>query len=78
MDPEAVLRQFLGERFGSYREDLGRAELLEDIVDSLGLFDLVNFVEKRFSLSIPNEEFSPQRFVTIEQILETIEEYGTV
>lgn len=77
MDAEAVLRQFLGERFGSYREGLGTAEPLEEIVDSLGLFDLVSFVEERFGLEIPNEEFSPQRFATIDKILETIEEFRT-
>ena len=70
---EKRLRHFLKERFRNYREEIGPSDSLEDVVDSLGLFDLVSFVEKEFEISIPNEEFSPQLFSTIEGILGVIE-----
>jgi acyl carrier protein len=75
MSQEEKIRQFLRERFGNYREEIGPKDPLDDVVDSLGLFELVEFVEKEFSVSIPNEEFSPQRFSSIEKILQVIEEF---
>jgi acyl carrier protein len=74
MDNEAVLRQFLKERFGGYHDGIGPHESLEGIVDSLGLFELVDFLEERFQVAIPNEEFSPKRFESIESILQLMDE----
>jgi len=48
------------ERFGGYHDGIGPHESLEGIVDSLGLFELVDFLEERFQVAIPNEEFSPK------------------
>jgi acyl carrier protein len=72
---EVRVRRFLKERFGAYRDEIGREDSLEDVVDSLGLFELVSYLEREFSLSIPNTEFSPQLFATIEDILQVIQEY---
>lgn len=74
-DVEKRLRQFLKERFGGYRDNIGAADPLDGVVDSLGLFELVAFIEEDFSVSIPNEEFSPQLFSSIEKILQVIEEF---
>ena len=72
---EELIRQFLKERFANYREDLGITDPLDGIVDSLGFYELVSFVEKEFSISIPNEDFSPQFFSSIENIIKTIEKF---
>jgi acyl carrier protein len=76
MDKETRLRQFLKERFKNYRDDIGSSDPLDEVVDSMGLFELVDFIEAEFVVSIPNEEFSPQRFDTIENILQVIEEFS--
>jgi len=76
-DQEQQVRQFLNERFAGYDESLASTESLEGIVDSLGLFELVAFLEAEFSLAIPNSEFTPQLFENIDGILEVINEYRT-
>lgn len=74
-EQEQQVRQFLNERFAGYDESVASSESLEGIVDSLGLFELVAFLEEKFSLAIPNSEFSPQLFENIEAIMEVIDEY---
>jgi len=76
-EKEKRVRQFLKERFGNYQDEIGITDSLEGIVDSMGLFELVSFLENEFSISFPNEEFSPQRFSTIEGILQVIDEFHT-
>jgi acyl carrier protein len=74
MDGEKILRTFLKERFGNYRDTLAAEDPLDGVVDSLGLFELVEFIEREFQISVPTEEFSPRRFSSISVILNTIEE----
>jgi len=76
MDVESTVRAFLAQRFGGFQNGIDSRESLEGVVDSLGLFDLVEFIEGTFGVAIPNQEFSPQRFSTIAKILETIEEFA--
>jgi len=73
MDNEQIIRQFMKERFVKYRDDLGHDDSLEDVVDSLGLFELLNFIEQKFAIVIPDDEFSPDVFSCIGNILKTIE-----
>ena len=72
---EHKVRAYLKQRFAGYDDSLESHESLEGVVDSLGLFELLSFLEDEFSLSIPNSEFSPQLFESIDSILEVIEEY---
>lgn len=75
MDRESTLRRYLKERFKNYHDGIAAGDILEDVVDSMGLFELVDFIEQEFGISIPNEEFSPQRFESIESILQLIAEF---
>ena len=68
-EKELRVRSYLKERFANYEDSIGSEDSLEGIVDSLGLFDLVAFLEEEFAISIPNEDFSPDLFSTIEKIL---------
>lgn len=43
------------------------------VIDSLGLFELVAFVEQRFGVQVGDEEFVPQNFGTIDSILNFID-----
>jgi acyl carrier protein len=42
--------------------------LFEGIIDSIGLIDLVGFLESRFGIQIGDEDFSNENFRTIEAI----------
>jgi acyl carrier protein len=42
--------------------------LFEGIIDSIGLIDLVGFLETRFGIQIGDEDFSNENFRTIEAI----------
>ena len=68
-EKELKVRSYLKERFANYEDSIGSEDSLEGIVDSLGLFDLVAFLEEEFAVSIPNEDFSPDLFSTIQKIL---------
>lgn len=72
---EQEIRRFLASRFAGYKESLGLNDPLDRVVDSLGLFDFVEWVESRFGAKIPNEDFSPRRFASIAATIETIERY---
>jgi acyl carrier protein len=72
---ESKVRSFLKSRFPAFDESCSKDASLESVVDSLGVFDVVEWVEGSFSVKIPNEEFSPRRFSSVGEICRTIEEF---
>ena len=74
MPEERRIRQYLKDRFRHYDDSLARADDLTTIVDSLGMFELVEFVEAEFGVSVPAHEFSPARFSSIDSILRLVDE----
>ncbi len=48
----------------SFRQDLG--------IDSLGFVELKEQVEKRFSIAIPDDDFTPENFSTISSLTSLI------
>lgn len=74
MQNEERLRGFLREKFPGYDDSFGASDDLSQVVDSLGLFDLLEFVEREFGVEVPTAEFSPQRFSSIDGILAFVEE----
>ena len=75
-DQEREVRHYLKSRFRGYHDEMLADDRLDGVVDSLGLFELVEFLEQKFGLKIPNEEFRPERFATIARIGQTIEEFS--
>jgi acyl carrier protein len=71
---ERKLREFIKSRFPGYHDGLDANDDLTGIVDSLGLFELVAFVESEFAVAIPTAMFSPDRFTTIQRTVDFIEE----
>jgi acyl carrier protein len=71
---EAPLRAYLKKRFYKYEDSLPSSGDLSGIVDSLGLFELVEFIEREYQVKIPTTEFRPARFATIRDILTLVEE----
>lgn len=54
--------------------DLETANLLEEeIIDSLGIFTLVSFVEDRFGVSIEPEEVNLENFETVAAVTRLVE-----
>lgn len=74
MEEEQRLRAFLGEKFPGFEDDWDDAADLSSVIDSMGLFDLVQFVEREFEVNVPTEEFAPQKFSSIRRILDFVED----
>ncbi|MFN7964820.1 MAG: hypothetical protein U0V87_03915 [Acidobacteriota bacterium] len=66
---------YLRSRFPSYPGELSLDAPLERHVDSLGLFDLVEWVESTYLIRIPTESISPRRFSSKSAILQTVHEF---
>ena len=71
-DVRSVVRAFIATRLAP---SAGRTDIADDddlidtgIVNSLGIFQLVAFLEERFQTSIGDEEITPENFGTIERI----------
>ncbi len=47
--------------------------LEEEVVDSLGIFTLVSFIENKFNVSIDAEEVNLDNFETLESITKLVE-----
>ena len=72
MEDEQRLRAFLGERFPGFDDGCAAGADLSAVIDSMGLFDLVQFVETEFDVNVATEEFAPQKFSSISRILEFV------
>ena len=70
------VRQFILNQFPTARRrSLGEADpLLESgIIDSLGVLDVVEFLESEFKVNISDEDLTPENFQSIAQITAFIE-----
>lgn len=68
---KSAIRGFLEEKFPvARRQELKESEnLLEGgILDSLGVLDVVAFLEGEFGISIADEELTPENFQNIERL----------
>jgi acyl carrier protein len=73
---ETQIREFIIRKFPSARSrELTRMEaLLENgIIDSLGVLDLVSFMEETFAITVADEELLPENFQTIERLAKFVE-----
>ena len=77
MDIENTLKKYIYKKFvrGKDRDMVGDDESLFErgIIDSLGLIQLVSFLEDRFKLQVEDEELIPDNFETVNQLKEYIE-----
>jgi acyl carrier protein len=71
---EAPLRSYLKSRFRGYQDDLPSNADLAAVVDSLGLFELIEFVESEYEVKVPMADFRPARFSSIREILTLVDE----
>jgi acyl carrier protein len=49
-------------------------QLIENhVIDSLGLLQIVGFIETEYGITVPDEEIVPEKFATLASIAEYIE-----
>jgi len=73
----SAVRQFITRHFSQARTRLLADEdsLLESgIVDSLGVLDLVTFIESEFNVRVADEDLTPEHFNSISRIVAYIED----
>jgi acyl carrier protein len=71
-DARTAVRDFIVTRLAPAA---GRTEIADDedlidtgVVNSLGIFQLVAFIEERFGVTIGDEEITPEHFGTVDAI----------
>jgi len=68
INPTELIRSFVIRQFPAARKRAidEKVPLLESgIVDSLGMLDLVSFLEASFAIQLSDEELTPENFSTI-------------
>lgn len=72
MDTASRIQYYLEEHYALSRKGIQLRHntlLLEKkIIDSVGMLELIGFVEKTFSITVPDEDISPEHFGTVEKI----------
>jgi acyl carrier protein len=68
---EREIRKFLVDHFLSGRADSLRADgsLLGNVVDSLGVLDLVTFLQERFAIAVEDEDVVPGNLDTVSNLV---------
>jgi acyl carrier protein len=68
---ERDVRDFISENFILDGEDLsGDASLTrQGVLDSMGVLELIMFIEERFELKVPDEDTLPENFDSIDRIV---------
>lgn len=70
------IREFIHQElaFGDESVAIGdETPLYEGILDSLGLMDLVSFLEKRFGIAIEDEDLTSENFRTVAAIQQLVD-----
>jgi len=71
-----TIRNFVVAKFPLARKrNVGDADLLLEtgIVDSLGILDLVQFLESEFGLHVEDDELLPENFQSIQMLAEFVQ-----
>lgn len=71
MTVEEQVRHYIDEKLlvGGSRDYKDEASFLQTgIVDSLGILDLVSFVEERFGIEVDDDEVVPDNFDSVQQL----------
>jgi acyl carrier protein len=72
-----VIREYLEE--GDEREITETTPLISSgIVDSFSMVSLLRFLEKKYSIHIPDEAATPEAFDTVQRIVALVRRFQTV
>lgn len=70
-----AIKEFISQEFMRDGSELGEATdlLEEEIIDSLGIFTLIAFIEDRFKVKVEPEEVNLENFETLEAMSRMVE-----
>ena len=79
-DIERDVRDFISENFILDGEDMsGDASLTrQGVLDSMGVLELIMFIEERFELKVPDEDTLPENFDSVDRIVRYLHDRLTV
>lgn len=72
---EPRIREFISKHFPLARKNGVKSEenwLENGMLDSLGILDLVNFLEKEFSIRVSDEELLPENFQSLNSVTDFV------
>lgn len=76
-DNKEIIRQFLIEKLGRSKKISQVADqeslIANGMIDSLGILQLVSYIERRFNVKIRDEEIIPENFESVDVICSYIE-----
>ena len=69
------LRQYIGTELGRDMSGLGDGESLLEagVIDSMGVLELVSFIEKNYGIAVLEDEMMPENFDTVDAMAAFIE-----
>ena len=69
-----IIRDYLREEFGDGELALqdDQSLIAEEVIDSLGIFTLVSFLERRFGIELEPEDITLDNFDTVEAIADMV------
>ncbi len=71
MSDQDIILKFIRENFNNKNITL-KTNLINDTVDSYGIVELGSFLETKFNIEIPDEEFTANNFENVLSILNLI------
>lgn len=72
MSLQQDLIQFVADRFSTEIDE--EAQLIDrGLIDSMGLLEIITFIEERTGSRIPDEEVTPENFQTVASIDEMVQ-----
>jgi acyl carrier protein len=73
----AEVERFIAARSAEGLDAVPRdADLLDGIIDSLGIVELIAFLEERYGIAVDDDEVDPENFCSIEVIAAFVERKG--
>ncbi len=77
MDTRVIIRRFIAENLmyssKGFHLDDDVSFLEEGVVDSLGVMELVVFVEEQFGVQVADEEVTPEYFDSVNRLADYVE-----
>jgi acyl carrier protein len=77
MDTRAQIRQYIAENLlfseKGYEYDDNASFLEQGILDSMGVMELVHFVEEAFGVKVADDDLTPDNFDSVERLAAYVE-----
>jgi acyl carrier protein len=77
MDTRAQIRQYIAENLlfseTGYEYDDNASFLEQGILDSMGVMELVHFVEEAFGVKVADDDLTPDNFDSVERLAAYVE-----